>query len=533
MKMRHADSDMKHSQPAAVGEKIVTAQAAPSRPADRHASLQAAIDLSPRVMTQRRAIQAAFGSALQLQADGLEDDERSDARSGAGFNDSPAASADAAVAPLNDTGMPNSLKAGIEALSGMDMTGVRVLHNSDKPAQLNALAYARGNEIHLGPGQEQHLPHEAWHVVQQAQGRVRPTLQLAGVEVNDDEGLEREADLMGAEALMATGGRASSAPPQLVAMVSGPLQRIVIDEMSFNKREGEDDDSLEFGDMFRGDSDVERLIIDEYMEREPGAEFDHNAAWKAEIKLRAELIEGMRLINAQGLFNYNWEGHDWSMPADWEVIRTREGGRGQDAAFKPRANVSRSAAVRQLFREPAEDESYYFDCSTAILAVHYRALVEVMESNQAGSFDGGHDANAVVITSTGVSEVNLGHGMVEPPGNALTEEVKVTDVEKLLPGDWVYFQSFTDYNDTHEGAEAAWAGEHALYLGDDRYQGFGTASLTYQQMVTTLIDQYNNQGRKAGSQKKQKTFREEYAQAIGGELPGIVDVRRAKNPLRR
>jgi hypothetical protein len=25
------------------------------------------------------------------------------------------------------------------------------------------------------PGQEQHLPHEAWHVVQQKQGRVKPT----------------------------------------------------------------------------------------------------------------------------------------------------------------------------------------------------------------------------------------------------------------------------------------------------------------------------------------------------------------------
>src|SRR5438876_185374 len=48
------------------------------------------------------------------------------------------------------------------------------------------------------PGQARHLPHEAWHVVQQAQGRVRPTLQLkAGVAVNDDAGLEHEADVMG------------------------------------------------------------------------------------------------------------------------------------------------------------------------------------------------------------------------------------------------------------------------------------------------------------------------------------------------
>jgi hypothetical protein len=101
----------------------------------------------------------------------------------------------------NNTGLPDQLKSGIESLSGLSMDDVRVHYNSSQPAQLNALAYAQGSDIHLAPGQERHLPHEAWHVVQQAQGRVRPTLQLKdGVPVNDDVGLEREADVMGARA---------------------------------------------------------------------------------------------------------------------------------------------------------------------------------------------------------------------------------------------------------------------------------------------------------------------------------------------
>ena len=55
-----------------------------------------------------------------------------------------------------------------------------------------------GAVIHLAPGQEKHVPYEAWHVVQQAQGRVKPTMQMkAGVPVNDDAGLEHEADAMG------------------------------------------------------------------------------------------------------------------------------------------------------------------------------------------------------------------------------------------------------------------------------------------------------------------------------------------------
>ena len=101
----------------------------------------------------------------------------------------------------DNTGLPRNLKTGIENLSGYSMGDVKVHYNSSKPAQLQALAYAQGTDIHLGPGQEKHLPHEAWHVVQQKQGRVKPTMQLEGkANINDDAGLEREADIMGKKA---------------------------------------------------------------------------------------------------------------------------------------------------------------------------------------------------------------------------------------------------------------------------------------------------------------------------------------------
>src|SRR6201999_1956312 len=87
--------------------------------------------------------------------------------------------ADAYRAP-NRTGLPDGLKAGVEARSGLSLDRVRVHYNSEQPAQLNAHAYTRGSDIHVAPGQERHLAHEAWHVVQQAQGRVRPTMSVAG-----------------------------------------------------------------------------------------------------------------------------------------------------------------------------------------------------------------------------------------------------------------------------------------------------------------------------------------------------------------
>lgn len=98
----------------------------------------------------------------------------------------------------NNTGLPDDLKTGIENLSGYSMDNVKVHYNSDKPAQLGAHAYAQGTDIYLASGQEKHLPHEAWHVVQQMQGRVKSTIQMEGnVNINDDGGLEKEADVMG------------------------------------------------------------------------------------------------------------------------------------------------------------------------------------------------------------------------------------------------------------------------------------------------------------------------------------------------
>ena len=101
----------------------------------------------------------------------------------------------------NNTGMPDNLKAGIESLSGFSMDDVRVHYNSSKPATVQALAYTQGTDIHVAPGQEKHLPHEAWHVAQQMAGRVSPTTNINGMPVNDNAALEHEADVMGERAV--------------------------------------------------------------------------------------------------------------------------------------------------------------------------------------------------------------------------------------------------------------------------------------------------------------------------------------------
>lgn len=105
----------------------------------------------------------------------------------------------------NQTGIPDMVKQRMEGSFGADFSSVRVHPESSKAPEVGALAYTQGTDIHFAPGQfkpdtsagQQLLGHELTHVIQQAEGRVQPTTEIGGMAVNDDAGLEREADLMG------------------------------------------------------------------------------------------------------------------------------------------------------------------------------------------------------------------------------------------------------------------------------------------------------------------------------------------------
>lgn len=162
---------------------------------------------SPRVQMQRKQFAASFGPAIQLPQDG--------------------------DAVPNRTGLPDRLKSGIESLSGMSLSDVKVQYNSSWPARLNAHAFARGTDIHIATGQERHLPHEAWHVVQQAQGRVKPTAQMHGAAINDNPALEREADVQGQRAL-----QVGHTLPALAVQAGQPAHPPLVQRVSVALKDG-------------------------------------------------------------------------------------------------------------------------------------------------------------------------------------------------------------------------------------------------------------------------------------------------------
>ncbi len=104
--------------------------------------------------------------------------------------------------------MPKAVRNKMETAFGTDFSDVRISQGIEA-SSIGALAFTQGDDIHFAPGQydpssqsgQKLLGHELTHVVQQREGRVRPTAQTKGFAINDDPALEAEADRAGGQAV--------------------------------------------------------------------------------------------------------------------------------------------------------------------------------------------------------------------------------------------------------------------------------------------------------------------------------------------
>ncbi len=135
------------------------------------------------------------------------------------------------------SGMPGGVQEKMEGAFGEDFSDVKIHANSSESSQMGALAHAQGNDIHFAPGQynpesqagQELLGHELSHVVQQREGRVKPTTEVAGQPVNADKGLETEADQLGKSAAAgATQLKAAPSKQSGAQAKKGPVQRKVL-----------------------------------------------------------------------------------------------------------------------------------------------------------------------------------------------------------------------------------------------------------------------------------------------------------------
>jgi hypothetical protein len=249
----------------------------------------------------------------------------------------------------------------------------------------------------------------------------------------------------------------------------------------------------------------------------------------AEIKVRQNIASG--IVEIENHAGYNHAGDTLHLGNQWNAVAGISGDEETDAhVFRPTGKAS--DALNQLFSTVGN----YLECNSATVAVHYHALLKTMGAD---AFDAAFEDQVVVMPDKFV-KINE-HGYEEDgPSLDLIPSVKVNSEAGLVKGDWVYFMNYPDYEEINDLLEEAgeprgpFEGEYAVYLGNDRYKGFGVENVSFNNMVKKLKDEYNElvdeyveevfnkDTRRNKVQKyKKKQAREDNAETLDGEVPGI------------
>ncbi len=101
--------------------------------------------------------------------------------------------------------LPDEVQARASNIFSTNFDSVNILENSQMAQKMGAQAFTQGNNVHFAPGKYnpkskegmELIGHELAHIVQQRNGKVKPTGVENGNAVNTDKGLEKEADEMG------------------------------------------------------------------------------------------------------------------------------------------------------------------------------------------------------------------------------------------------------------------------------------------------------------------------------------------------
>jgi hypothetical protein len=134
--------------------------------------------------------------------------------------------------------LPPEVSAKMESTMDVDTSQINIKKDSEKAEAAGALAMAQGNEIHFAKGQydpnskqgQSLIGHEVKHFEQQSKGQVQATSSVNGMPVNDNAGLEAEADRAGEQAAQAKAdpnavAQKKSASPSAPSNTNAPAQR--------------------------------------------------------------------------------------------------------------------------------------------------------------------------------------------------------------------------------------------------------------------------------------------------------------------
>jgi Protein-glutamine gamma-glutamyltransferase len=213
--------------------------------------------------------------------------------------------------------------------------------------------------------------------------------------------------------------------------------------------------------------------------KSPDYAFANLAQLKTEIEVRRNAIKGMEEIH-KGCCRYPAlneapyiDKQYWQQKSTYQFVPVSPFPPGKEA----------SDAIEAIFKPDAKT---LLDCWTIMVAVEYYALLKGLGKTK---FNQKFPAGAgMEISWRGTSNFPASGG----PNVIFNQydSVNVASETQILSGDWVYFKNFADYTTVHPGGY--WQGENAIYMGEGKYQGFGSGLKTKDEMEQMLVDAYNS-----------------------------------------
>jgi len=151
-----------------------------------------------------------------------------------------------------------------------------------------------------------------------------------------------------------------------------------------------------------------------------------------------------------------------------------------NGSFALKPGVKPSEAMADIAANPSK---YKFECATALVIVHYKAMLELLGPKDFDTVCANLRMGPWVYESTMATNWNI-------DGSGSTE-ADPTRQGLLRAGDYTYFKN---WDVSTEGKAAGWQGENVISLGEGKYYGHPFGIATGEHIVS-----YLNQHRNAGS----------------------------------
>lgn len=253
-----------------------------------------------------------------------------------------------------------------------------------------------------------------------------------------------------------------SAFKELCLNGSASARNLIIYESSFKRRRVSD--VIKIKNAYQNDNILntsvltaeQKEILDLMVKYEEVYSYEHFSQFKFEMDLRTEIVKASSALYQSGVKFTTFE-YSKCNPAFWDL--TSQGA----IVIKP--GVPPSAALMDVYNNGT---MYAFECATAMVAVFYRAVLEMIEEPYFNRlFDG-------MILYDWHYDDDL--GVFTRRGN------------DYLPGDCLYFK-----NPDFDPEKPQWRGENTIDLGYDLYYGHGIGIKDSEGIITSL-NKYRKQG---------------------------------------